>query len=200
MAYVENPIVEGKDFKSVVEDINGNFDSLSGLMDFTLQKPWDINDNVGSIVVNSLDFHSRFTDTGLADYTNNYNSLDIPMINDGQVYVFFQGNYSSDFFSYSWSYFNVYLSVNDTVVATFTKDDFYSMDTIGGGDGKKCQTLITVKKGDILNFTIDGVYARDGYYSYVNLNNITLEANIDTPYKYISIPVKTKVAEIPETT
>lgn len=33
MAYVENPIIEGKDFKSVAKDVNGNFDDLKKYID-----------------------------------------------------------------------------------------------------------------------------------------------------------------------
>ena len=40
MAYIENPIVEGKDFESIVTDINGNFDFLKDDIESLKKKPF----------------------------------------------------------------------------------------------------------------------------------------------------------------
>lgn len=40
MAYVENPIVEGKDFESVMNDVNGNFEFLKDDVNNLKQKPF----------------------------------------------------------------------------------------------------------------------------------------------------------------
>lgn len=40
MAYIENPIVEGKDFESVMNDVNGNFDFLKDDIENLKKKPF----------------------------------------------------------------------------------------------------------------------------------------------------------------
>lgn len=193
MAYVENPIVEGKDFKSVITDINGNFKSLGGIVDFTLQKPWDINENVGSIVVNSLGgILPHFDKNGLV--SNQKNRLSIYMINSGVIIVSFK------VYRYeSWVHVKaVDVSVNDKIFRRITanevaNDEHYYTFSVP----------VEVCKGDYVDLTIYG-YAQ---YSHdetaaggILLSDVSLSANIDTPYKYISVPTKgtSVTGEMPE--
>lgn len=177
MAYIENPIVAGKDFESVLEDVNGNFGELSGLQDFSRQKPWDINENVDRIQVNDT---KTFTVYGYG-YTGGDNRISINMINSGKLYLCF------NVFRHSGAFVErIDISVNDEIVASLTSDDV--------SESSKTYTffkLIEVVKGDIVSITTYGTH--DDTRGYINVSNIILKANIDTAYKYINLPITTSV-------
>lgn len=65
MAYVENPIVEGKDFESIATDVNGNFEDIKNEISQTRQafSEWEFigeTDIVGKATSNGGDFANRF--------------------------------------------------------------------------------------------------------------------------------------------
>ena len=61
MAYVESPIVAGKDFKSVAKDVNGNFDDLKKYIDANIATWEEGSDN--NINLTLLVHHQRRAST-----------------------------------------------------------------------------------------------------------------------------------------
>lgn len=64
MAYVENPIVEGKDFESVAKDVNGNFENIKDEISQTDQalSKWEFigeTDIIGTPTTNGGDYANR---------------------------------------------------------------------------------------------------------------------------------------------
>lgn len=194
MAYVENPIVEGKDFESIATDVNGNFKSLGGIVDFTLQKPWDINENVDSIVVNSPigNILAYFDKNGLV--SNQKNRLSIYMINSGVIIVSFKVRR----YEYWIHVKAVDVSVNDKIFRRITANEV--------ANNEQYYTFsvpVEVCKGDYVDLTIYGYaeYSHDETAAKgISLSDVSLSANIDTPYKYISVPTKktSVTGEMPE--
>lgn len=139
----------------------------------TYQKPWDVDENVDDIVTNTMSMTSNAGDTTV---------FNIKMINSGSLYVHFLGNYSSQ----NFTSITITVSVNDTIFKTFTKDDLQYYNGGSFENGKSCDTLINVTKGDNLTITVNSTYSGSDF-PYVFLNKLSLLANIDTPYKYISL-------------
>lgn len=144
------------------------------------QKPWNIDENVASIVNNVESFTISYDAS--ENLTSAYNSVSVTMINSGRLYISFHGYHSSQYITAV----TIAVSINDTVVKTFTIDDIKQGGT--GVTNNECKTQIDVNKGDVVSVTVvDFVNTHSSFDAKFYLNNLTLLANVDTPYKYVSL-------------
>lgn len=179
MAYVENPIVEGKDFESISTDVNGNFEDIKNLLEYirekpwlTDQKPWDLNENV--VCINNIAGKTFCVpDPSSSDeYTYTIN-----MINSGRirlVYYYFvtKRSVSDELLT---------ISVNDTIVAKHTS---FPVGSTNNHDGNRGDITLDVNKGDKIKFYMKCTNNNLSYDYGIYVENISICANCDTPYKY----------------
>ena len=186
MDYVENPIVEGKDFESTAKDMNGNFEYISKYLKYLLeyQKPWDIDENVSSICYAAHRGIDRtFTGAG-KQYRGSVSYL---TINSGTIILQFHAAYHKDYTADP----TITISINDEIVRTIIATEMraYDFDGYTAASGRIISTTLTVNKGDVITITISGtaVYSSKNDYARVSATTVTMHANIDTPYKYFSL-------------
>lgn len=179
MAYVENPIVAGKDFKSVMGDVNGNFEDIKKMLEYirlkpwlTDQKPWDLNENVKVINLNSGKC-SCIPDPQSSDET----TYTINMINSGRIRLSY-GRLRKHSSVYDGL---LTISVNDTIVAEHTD---FPVASSNNHNGNYNDIILDVNKGDKIKFYMKCRNANTQYYYGIQVEDICIYANYDTPYKY----------------
>ena len=182
---------------------NNPIDALKNLG----QKPWDVNENVGSIVANEITKEdiprgewkvSSVTEGNWV--TRTYHVVRFPMINSGEVYLhYYSGLYNGTGDTTPGAYMGYRILKNDEVVleeqAYFYVDGISGISGIPNGGGLSAlngnrDLKLNVSKGDIIEIVAyygtstvsDANVTSDSYF-----NHIYLSANIDTPYKYIAL-------------
>ena len=181
------------------------------------QKPWDVNENIDSIVTNMHDSTSISTkasppdsllpceawalieDEALSNYHNKTSKFthSIPMINSGRVYLHFSP--TIDYTDAPWDhlakegeYMELRVYSGDTVVyeehRLLTKDDLITQPE----ERRPEWILVDVVKG--VDVKLEAVQRRRIYnsggtdsYGFSRFRDIYLMANMDTPYKYTSL-------------
>lgn len=199
---------------------NNPIDALKNLG----QKPWDVNENIGSIVSNtehSINIvelsHSEgysgspwttvILDEPIPDFPYNYglswkltktDILTIPAINSGDICIKYK--YSYDFENMGYGYYNTNIYVNDVKMHTDTLLDADEI-TISnpGSSGEIITPSLRVNKGDTIRIEVEFKYlfgenVNVKWFSAIfdsvgnnYIENIDILANIDTPYKYVSL-------------
>ena len=178
----------------------------------TYQKPWDVNENVGSIVLNphnSSHISSMATapdgmkpnetfelieGEGVGYRTQKF-THSIPMINSGKIYLHFDPRVEYDDAPWTGSgeeYFKLRVYSGDTVVyekqLLLDKDDLI---ITPGEEGFPEWLLIDVTKGvDIKLEVVQRKYvgtSGNKSYGFSYFSDIYLAANLDTPFKYFAL-------------
>lgn len=199
---------------------NNPIDALKNLG----QKPWDVNENLGSIVSNtehSIDIvelarsegysGSPWTtvtlDEPIPDFS--YNSglswkltkadiIAIPAINSGDIHIKYK--YECHFERFGYGYYCVNIYKNSTKLHTdiiLDADDFANSDP--DSNGEIITPSLRVNKGDTIRVEVEFKYLFGknldvkSFHNIFNVDrdtcieNIDILANIDTPYKYVSL-------------
>lgn len=136
------------------------------------QRPWNVDSNVGNI---SHDWNSFDLLCVTTDVFSEADSPPIYMKNSGQLYLCFDLNYDSS----NIIEVEAVVYVNDTLIKTYTNSD---VNALSGN----IKTLLTVKKGDIVILKLRGKSRTTIHYK-VKMQNIRLQANVETPYTYLDI-------------
>lgn len=159
---------------SMSERILANATSISTINERT--GPWAIDENVGKINASSETVH--ISNESATDPVENVTI--IPMINSGNIYLTFTVDGVSSSQSAHW--FNiteVSVLVNDLVI--------YSESDLGTIE-KDFKIGLTVAKGDDVKIVVKGLAKTNTYVCGCEIQNISLLANINTPYKYGTLP------------
>lgn len=149
-----------------------------------IQHDWNIKENVGVINAESAEVIADC----ISDEELNTESLDIVMINSGEIYFRFK---TSCHYGSGEKLDKIVFAVkhNDNLVYENVKEnlDFYNK-----YDEEEITLPLKVKKGDILSFTTscmgDNPHSNsDGYENYSKIRSINILANIETAYTYVSL-------------
>lgn len=182
---------------------NNPIDALKNLG----QKPWDVNENVGSIVANEITKEdiprgewkvSSVTEGNWV--TRTYHVARFSMINSGEVYLhYYSGLYNGSGDTTPRAYMGYRILKNDEVVleeqAYFYVDGISGINGTPNTDGLRAlngnrDLKLNVSKGDIIEIVADygtSIASDANVTSDSYFNHIYLSANIDTPYKYIAL-------------
>ena len=199
---------------------NNPIDALKNLG----QKPWDVNENLGSIVSNtehSIDivelarsegysgspWTTVILDEPIPDFPYNYglswkltkaDIIAIPAINSGDIHIKYK--YECHFERLGYGYYCVNIYKNNTKLHTdiiLNADDFANSNP--GGSGEIITPSLRVNKGDTIRIEVEFKYLFGENLDvkwFINIfnvdrdtciENIDILANIDTPYKYVSL-------------
>lgn len=138
------------------------------------QRPWDVNENV--IKININDAYISADSSSTTEFGESL--LPIPLINSGNVYLkykFRANNYARN------CEMNLYL--NDNLIKSYSHNEIKESDS---ANRTLLVLLENVKKGDTIKFQLKTKsFGSTSAYFYVE--NISLYANADTPYKYINL-------------
>lgn len=148
------------------------------------QKSWNVDDNVG--VISSSGASLQIHLSGGDGY--NEDALPIFMKNSGQLYVSFEVETGSGDAVYVPSDYELSIYINDELYKSYVKSDFeetYSFSNVYKLTVSRL--LLTVNKGDIVTFKLKGKHDVDGYGTSLRLHIENFEANVETPYTYLSI-------------
>ncbi|MEE1046439.1 MAG: hypothetical protein U0M60_03335 [Clostridia bacterium] len=170
---------------------NNPIDALKNLG----QKPWDVNENVGSIVANEITYGDikRSLSSEVADGNmriKTYDVVQFPMINSGEIYLHYYSNiYGTSGDGSPGAYTGYKVLKNDEVVHSEQVYFESGRDTLRTLNGYK-KLKLSVSKGDIIRIVTECKIHKDNDGGVVGENlftHIYLSANIDTPYKYIAL-------------
>ena len=169
----------------------------------TYQKPWDISENIGSIVVTPSAFLGTLGSNSQWTITNQYTvdrrtystrtwqSESFPVINSGEVYVRFRFDIvDGDSGIGDGCYMMIRVLVNG-VEAAATERAEMKLDTTNPWRDKEHSLPIHVSKGDEISFEVE--INSDEQPSYLfpsgesGITGVYLAANADTPYKYVTL-------------
>lgn len=199
---------------------NNPIDALKNLG----QKPWDVNENLGSIVSNTehsiniveLSHSEGYSgspwttvtlDEPIPDFPYNYglswkltkaDIIAIPVINSGDIHIKYK--YECHFENLSYGRYCVNIYKNNTKLHTdiiLDADDFENSDP--DSSGEIITPSLRVNKGDTIRIEVEFKYlfgenvGVERFYHIFDgdrdtcIENIDILANIDTPYKYVSL-------------
>lgn len=191
------------------------------------QKPWDINENVGSIVLNPITFNTSspvsrpgdqwelvgVDDTDVSDY-DEYRTYRqrkvIPVINSGKVFLRYDLSienmpYTAHRTPYENEYirFRIYTGnvVYFEIETSITHDGFKELQ-----EGIPEEILLELSKGAdiILEIEYKGLFNSEknqmsgDHWGYFIFRDIHLAANIDTAYKYFALEDDTSTENVIE--
>ena len=170
----------------------------------TYQKPWDINENIGSIVVTPSPFYGRLSsnstwtlkDSFTAANGETYNTYTwqtegFPAINSGIVFIRFNFDpYGEHSANNDYGYQMVRVLVNGVEAAVTDKFDPY-FDTSNPLRGTEFSLPINVSKGDSVSLEVEICVDEKPSYLFSSGDSgfeyVYLAANADTPYKYVTL-------------
>lgn len=157
-AKTDEIIDEVNDFKQLIEDTKN------------YQKPWNVDDNVGSITANPFNDTMIFDSDETTSHTKSWY-----MINSGEIY--FSADLACEFQNGAVFDASIDVLVNDVVVHTeaFNRTNH----------PKSIESLLNVEKGDVVTIRFS---AKMNVGSLtLNVNNGAFKANIETPYTYVGM-------------
>lgn len=168
------PIEKGGTGATSIEEFLGSA-NLHNFIE-TYQKPWNLDGNVGNICINAL--NGALVEPDMQIFTPKFAQYSLIMINSGNVLLCFDVDITSTILLQS--HIDIDILVNDDLV--YKKSS--KTDTILSSYSVE----LDVKKGDsvIIKYTVTRAVYGDSKDS-MSLKNIHLEANIETPYKYIDL-------------
>lgn len=144
------------------------------LMNTEYQKPWNVDEHVGYISpVGSLSVSDSGGTTAHPDDTPTVKSYYVYMKNSGSVYLEFDvkdNGLSSDA--------SVSIYVNENLIQDYTLNDLVD-NRLSVKD-----IMLSVTKGDILSINASTTGMRNSSASSLEVSNIRLKANVETPYVY----------------
>lgn len=171
------------------------------------QKPWDLNENVGDIVVHPFTVHfgksslseSIFYPLSSASKPDGsshtiYSTImaKIPMINSGDVQLSFNCQlYDGSGFSDPESYMFLAVYQNNEIILDIKEFFVSGISALKGTFNKPFIVNANVKKGDVLSVVVGYKGPNGGtdpITSSAYMSDVCLYANIDTPYKYVNLP------------
>lgn len=141
----------------------------------TYQEPWNVDEKVGQINVVPGVVNASLS----GDRTECEASIDIPMINGGDIYLLLSKSPSSIAYDGNYSYGNIILLKNGNEYGSYAWDDAPEL------------IPFTVNKNDIITVKVIGK-SGSTVGRNLGLSSIYLLANIETPYKYFSLREGTK--------
>jgi hypothetical protein len=162
-------------------------DMFEAIGNFAIDVPsnlgwWSIGDGSNVSQINAI--NSEFSvqlepyDTRISGYGPTYTDgyLDIPMINKGQLYLYF------------------FVERSDNAMAIIEEISVYNGDALlYSGEMGANTVLLDVQKGDVIRIYLRGYSNSSDYISHAYVKHISLFANMDTVYKYATLNVGTSV-------
>lgn len=176
------PIEKGGTGATTKEEARANLEITPENIGIPEYFAWNVDKNVGNIcVAPGYLYLSGYTKEDEA--TVRENTLKIPMINSGSVYLEFDVEVKIE--SSTITNAKVMMYINDEYIETLTES------TNKQRHFASCEKLLTVKKGDVLKLVAHmelpkqiGATSEDAYFE---IRNLRFKANVDTPYKYMAI-------------
>ena len=151
------------------------------------QKPWNVTEELGIINVFSKSIKASPL-YGKKDERSSA-SLEIPMINSGNLYLHIRGYVTDGNFMYGdellCPIFTIYKNDEELYKAICLNKE--SDSTSFSEFIKKPHLISNVKKGDIIKVTIGCTNFSNSQIASIELNDINLFANANTEYKYINL-------------
>ena len=159
-----------------------------GITDY--QKPWNVDENIGNININTASMSVSITASELEKYNEPVTgTMSIPRINSGNIYLYIT-EWDTVGDSTKLKVDNITIFINDIEVARNTDSTLIAGLTIP----------LSVTKNDILKIALTGHATRTSASGTIRLRGIHLLANIDTPYKYISFKTNAIYSHDPDYT
>lgn len=176
----------GTGYTSIEELLDGG-----GFGDYinSYQKTWNIDENVGRICVNTAISPTQWIYANDTHTDRTPIEISFPIINTGRVKLNKTMSKTSGWPNGAQSdyWYNIDYYVNDEKKYHYQNSSADRQPVTSGSD------VLDVKKGDVVTvkFWMSGTVNNVSSVG-VGLSDIWLEANIETPYKYISLPYKIK--------
>ncbi len=141
----------------------------------TYRIPWNLDENVGSILVNSPSVSLAVASTNkIAEPDEDFSSF--RAINSGDIILSFETRVADS----GWT--------NNPCLKVFKNEEKIYVETdIETLDGGTFELPVTVEHNDVIKIYTYAETGRDDQYGQLSVKDFTILANIDTPYKYINL-------------
>ena len=176
----ETSQTHSENIESISEDIESMKEQMDAsgkeLEEVKKSHDWNIDGNLGRINANSASV------TVLAGYgAVKTNSIDIIMINSGQVYLTFEYRANLAYTNHFFNSANCYVKRGDEILYSVNHED------LSNAYNETVKIPLTVTKGDIITIEVSSLGMDSKEEDNIIAENINLYANVATAYKYVDL-------------